>query len=283
VAVVTADALLEVEELELSFSGVRALAGVSLAVSEGSLMAVIGPNGAGKTSLFNCISGLYRPSSGTVRFGDRRLDGVPPHRIARMGIARMFQNLALFEHLTVLENLLLGGHHLYRSSWLSDVFFARRTRREEVSRRKDAEQVIEFLGLERYRIYPAGFLPYGVLKRVELGRALCMKPALLLLDEPAAGLNREETEDMARYILDIKEELGITQILIEHDLRFVFDLADEVSVLDFGVQIAQGSPEQIRRDPRVIEAYIGASVESPRAEGEAGASKSKERDAPGPS
>jgi branched-chain amino acid transport system ATP-binding protein len=254
-------ALLEIDDVHLAFSGVKALQGVSLSVPEGGLVAVIGPNGAGKTSLFNCVSGLYRPQKGAIRFGGESLIGLPPHRIARMGVARMFQNLATFEHLTVLENLLLGCHHRYTSRWWHDLFFTRKSRSEEVRHRHRAEEVIEFLNLERFRIYPAGFLPYGVLKRLELGRALCMNPRILLLDEPAAGLNQEETEDMARYVLDIKEELQTTVVLIEHDLRFVFDLADEITVLDFGQRIAQGSPEAVRADPKVIEAYIGGTKE----------------------
>jgi branched-chain amino acid transport system ATP-binding protein len=249
-----------IDNVTLEFAGVRALDGVSLEVPEGALHAVIGPNGAGKTSLFNCISGVYRPTRGAVRLGGRDLTGVPPHRIAGLGVARMFQNLALFENMTVLDNLLIGGHHRYRRSWLSNLMWMPASRREEVAHRRRAEEVIDFLHLERYRWFPVQILPYGVRKRVELGRALCMEPRLLLLDEPTAGLNQEETEDMARYILDIKDELGVTQVLIEHELRFVLDLAERVTVLDFGKKIAEGEPHEIRTDPAVIEAYIGGAA-----------------------
>lgn len=248
---------LRIESITLQFAGVTALSEVSLSVPAGTLAAVIGPNGAGKTSLFNCISGLYRPTSGEVRFGGVGLGPLPTHRRAAMGIARMFQNLALYEHLTVLENLLIGRHHLYRTAWWQDVLWTRGARDEEVRHRQAVERIIDFLDLERYRQIPAGVLPYGVLKRVELGRALCMEPKLLLLDEPAAGLNQEETEDMARYILDIKEEMHITQVLIEHDLHLVLDLADQVAVLDFGRKIADDTPQRVQRLPEVVRAYTG--------------------------
>ncbi len=249
--------LLELTNIELAFAGVKALDGVSLTVPEGQLVAVIGPNGAGKTSLFNCISGLYQPQAGSIVFEGAQLRGLKPHRIARLGIARTFQNLALFEYLTVLENLLLGCHHRAQSRWWEDLFFVEKTRAEEVAHREKVESVIDFLDLARYRAMPVGILPYGVLKRVELGRALCMEPKLLLLDEPAAGLNREATEDLARYIMDLRDELGLSVLLIEHDLRFVLDLADRVVALDFGRKIAEGAPKEIQCNPQVIEAYTG--------------------------
>ncbi len=249
--------MLDVDAITLRFAGVTALEHVSLSVDEGQLIAVIGPNGAGKTSLFNCISGLYRPQEGAIRFGGNDLLATSTTDRARMGIARMFQNLALYDHLTVLANMMIGRHHCYRSRWWDDLFWNRSARAEEVRHREAVEKLIDFLDLERYRNQFAGVLPYGVLKRVELGRALAMEPKLLLLDEPAAGLNQEETEDMARYILDIKDDLGVTQILIEHDLHLVLDLADTVSVLDFGREIATGTPDEVRVHPEVLRAYVG--------------------------
>ena len=253
-------ASLRIENLSLSFSGVKALRNVSLDVPEGSLTAIIGPNGAGKTSLFNCISGVYQPQEGHISFDGRDMTHRPPYEVAACGVARMFQNVALFEHLTTLENIMLGRHHRFKSRWYDDLIWSPKARREEIAARKRAEEVIDFLDLERVRKHPVGMLPYGILKRIELGRALCMEPKLLLLDEPAAGLNHEETEDMARYILDIKEELGITQMLIEHELRFVMELADQIAVLDFGEKIADGKPDMIRNHPRVVAAYVGAST-----------------------
>ena len=257
-ALVTAP-LLVVDDLALSFKGVRALDGVSLTVAPGSLVAIIGPNGAGKTSLFNCISGVYRPQRGKVTFDGRDITRLTAHDAARLGIARTFQNLALFENLTVLDNLLVGRHHLSRAHFWQELGFSPAVRRSEVAHRVRVEEIIDFLDLERHRKTPVAILPYGVRKRVELGRALAMEPRLLLLDEPAAGLNQEETEDMARYVLDLKEELGLTQILIEHDLGLVLDLADRVAVLDFGRKIADAPPDEVRRDPRVIAAYIGGA------------------------
>ncbi len=253
--------LLEVDAVTLRFAGVTALDAVSLAVPEGSLYAVIGPNGAGKSSLFNCISGLYRPTEGSVRFAGAALGDRPAHARAALGIARIFQNVALYPHLTAMENLLVGRHHLYRTRWWHDLLWTRRAVSEEVRHRLRAEEILDFLHLEAYRDVPCGALSYGVLKRVELGRALCMEPRLLLLDEPAAGLNQEETEDLGRYLLDIREELGVTQVLIEHDLHLVLDLADRVAVLDFGRKIAEGPPDEIARDPEVERAYVGLAVE----------------------
>jgi branched-chain amino acid transport system ATP-binding protein len=254
--------MLEIRDIELSFAGIKALDGVSASVGEGELVAVIGPNGAGKTSFFNCISGLYKPQKGQILLEGADLLPQAAHRRASLGVARMFQNIALYEHLTVLENMLIGRHHLYRSPWWSDLLRLPSYKAEEIAHRRKVEEIIDFLDLEAHRNMYCGVLPYGVLKRVELGRALCMEPKVLLLDEPAAGLNQEETEDMARYILDIKEELGIAQILIEHHLHLVLDLADKIVVLDFGRCIATGTPEQIQKDPAVMTAYMGAGGEN---------------------
>lgn len=272
-------AFLEIDDVGLSFAGVRALDGVSLTAERGQLVAVIGPNGAGKTSLFNCISGVYRPTNGKIHLDGKNTTRMPPHDIAAMGVARMFQNLALFENLTVLDNLLIGRHHLYKKPFWSNMLWMRGSRAEELDHRRRAEEIIDFLHLEKYRKIPVMILPYGVRKRVELGRALCMEPKLLMLDEPTAGLNQEETEDMARYILDIKDELNVTQILIEHELRFVLDLADKVAVLDFGQKIAEGPPEEVRTHPAVIEAYIGGAASTASSTGSASAEEASDVEA----
>lgn len=249
--------LLEMNKVTLRFAGLTALSDVSLSAEPGELLAVIGPNGAGKTSLFNCISGVYRPQEGSVKLDGASVLETPPHEIAARGVARMFQNLALFDNLTTLQNLLVGAHHNFRSNWWQDLLWLGRTRKEEIRAREIAEQVMDFLDLAAFREHPVGLLPYGVRKRIELGRALAMQPKLLLLDEPAAGLNREEKEELATYMIDIRAELGITQILIEHELGFVMDLADRIAVLDFGRKLAEGTPEAVRKDPKVLAAYLG--------------------------
>ncbi len=252
--------VLGVRDLLLEFEGLRALDGVSLAVEPGALAALVGPNGAGKTCLLNCVGGFYAPTRGTIAFGSTEIQGLPPHRIAVHGIARTFQFIELFRHMTVLDNILLGRHRHMRAGVLAGGFFWGRSRREETRHRRRAEEVIEFLELEHHRKEPIASLPFGTQKLVGLGRALAMEPALLLLDEPSTGMNREEKENLARFLLRVKHELHITMLWVEHDMELVGDLADTVTVLDFGQKIAEGSPDAVLHDPRVTEAYLGRSV-----------------------
>ncbi len=253
---------IRVEGLTLHFGGVTALEDVSITFRRGLLQALIGPNGAGKTSLLNCLSGLYRAQEGTITLTDEtgaehRIDRLPPHRIARLGIARTFQNIELFKHMSVLDNLMLGRHGHMTGSVLSCGLYWGRQQAREIEHREEVERIIDFLELQPVRRDRVGNLAYGRQKLVELGRALALQPQFLLLDEPMAGMNSEEKESLARYILDVNEEWGVTPVVIDHDMDVVMDIADQVAVLDFGRKIAEGSPDHIRADPDVVEAYLG--------------------------
>ncbi len=252
--------LLRVDSVTLRFGGVTALTDVSFTVAPGELFAIIGPNGAGKTSIFNCLNGIYRPQEGRIALGDRTISGLSPVQIAALGVARTFQNLGLFSHLTVLENIMLGRHHLMRTGLLAGALWWGPARREELAQRSRCEEIIELLELEPFRFQPVAMLPYGVRKRVEVARALAMEPKLLLLDEPAAGMNLEETEDMARYIREINEEWQVAMLLVEHDMHFVMDLAHRIMAMDFGRVLAIGTPEEVRTNDAVIDAYLGVAT-----------------------
>lgn len=256
---VAGEPLLAFRNVHLSFAGVTALAGVSFDVGSGELFAIVGPNGAGKTSIFNVLSGVYRPQEGTVQFDGESVLGKRPHEIASLGVARTFQNIELFSRLNIIDNLMLGRHQAVDYGWWKTLWWGPGLRREEMRHRQYVEDLVDFLGLQQWRKQPAGLLPYGVQKRVELGRALAMEPRLLLLDEPVAGMNQEETEDMARFVLDIRDELRIPMILVEHDMSLVMDISDRVMVMNFGQPVATGTPDQVQSNPEVIRVYLGGA------------------------
>ncbi|QOR64670.1 ABC transporter ATP-binding protein [Cytobacillus suaedae] len=253
--------VLEIKDITLRFGGVTALNQVTYEVKEGEIFSLIGPNGAGKTSMLNCISGLYRPTSGAIRYKGEDITHLKPHTRAGMGIARAFQNIELFPHLSVLDNLMLGRHAKMKTGLLSGGFYWGKAQKEEIEHREKVEEVIDFLEIEDIRNTPVGRLSYGLQKRVEVGRALALEPEVLLLDEPMAGMNSEEKEDMARYIIDIHAEKQTTIILIEHDMRVVMDLSDHIAVLDFGKLIGYGTPKEIQNNQQVINAYLGEDEE----------------------
>ena len=250
---------LELRDVRLAFGGLKVLDGVSFAIESGELLALIGPNGAGKTSVLNCVCGIYRPTGGEVLFRGERITGAAPHSIARLGVARTFQHGEVLPHLSVLDNLLIGRHTRIGTGFLSQALFLPRARAAERAQREAVERILEFVELERFRHQPVGTLGFGTQKIVGFARALALEPKVLLLDEPSAGLNREEREDLARYILRIKHELGVAMIWVEHDMQMVADLADRLYVLDYGVPLASGTPEAVLTDPRVIDAYVGGA------------------------
>lgn len=248
---------LNVQHVSLSFGGIMALNDVKFDAREGEILAIIGPNGAGKTSLLNCLNNFYHPDRGTILFKNQDLTRLPPYKIAQLGIARTFQHTALYTGLSTLDNLMAARHIHMRSGMLDSIIYWGRAHTEDIAHRIVVEEIIDFLEMEHIRKSIVGALPHGLRKRVELGRALALEPQLLLLDEPMTGMNVEEKEDMARFILDVHERLGLTILLIEHDMGLVMDIADQVVVLDFGIKIAEGTPEEIRQNESVINAYLG--------------------------
>ncbi len=253
--------LLICDDLHLRFGGLNALSGVSFSVQEGHIQAIIGPNGAGKTCILNCICRFYHPYRGRIIFQGRDISKVSTHKVASLGIARSFQNIELFKGMTVLDNIKLGHHVHMSNGFMSGGIYAGKAKREEIKVRKEIEErIIDLLEIEAIRKQVVGTLPYGLQKRVELARALAMRPKILLLDEPMAGMNLEETEDMARFILDVNEEWGVTVVLIEHDMGVVMDISDRVVVLDFGTKIAEGTPKEVSTNQHVIEAYLGSEA-----------------------
>ena len=250
--------VVNIENLSLSFGGIRALNGVSTRLLKGEILAIIGPNGAGKTCILNCISRFYTPQEGRIFYKGEDITSLPTHAIAGRGIARTFQNIELFKGMTVLDNIKLGRHTFLKSGIFSDILYYGRTIREELKLRKEIEEtIIDLLEIETIRKQVVGTLPYGLQKRVELARALAMRPEVLLLDEPMAGMNLEETEDMASFILNVNNMWGVSIVLVEHDMGVVMDISDHVCVLEFGMKIAEGVPEEIQKNPQVVRAYLG--------------------------
>ncbi|MDP2560314.1 ABC transporter ATP-binding protein [Psychrobium sp. 1_MG-2023] len=259
--------ILKVEHISLAFGGVKALTDVSFEVEQGAVFSIIGPNGAGKTSMLNCISGRYQPNSGSISFNNKDVTHLKPNDRADLGMGRTFQNLALFGHMSVLENIMVGRHHMLKNNWLTGpLYWASKAQQEELEHRREVEEVIDFLEISHIRKSVAGTLSYGLRKRVELARAMALKPKLILLDEPMAGMNLEEKEDMARYILDLNQEFGITIVMIEHDMGVVMDISDQVMVLDFGKKLICGLPDDVMADPYVKRAYLGIEDENEQLE-----------------
>jgi branched-chain amino acid transport system ATP-binding protein len=256
----TNDNFFSIDQLRISFGGLVAVDGVSVNVEPGSVFSIIGPNGAGKTTIFNCISGLYKPGAGTISFKGEDTTGLKPHRIAQKGIARTFQNIELFSRMTTMENLMLGRHiHMKTGVWSGATFFRRGSKaaQEEITHRGRVERIIDLLDLQSARNQFVGSLPYGTQKLIELGRALALEPELLLLDEPSAGMNSEEKQDLIFWIKDIQDELGVTILLIEHDMKMVMDISDRILAINFGKPITEGDPEEVQKHPEVLRAYLG--------------------------
>ncbi|RJR49529.1 MAG: ABC transporter ATP-binding protein [Desulfobacteraceae bacterium] len=264
------DTIIKIENISLQFGGAQALGQINMEIRDNEILAVIGPNGAGKTCLLNCISGFYRPQYGDILFHNKRITRMPPHKIAKLGIARTFQNIELYTGLSTQDNLMAGRHMFMKQNVISGSIYFGKARREELAHRRVIEDIIDFLGIQAIRKKSAGLLPYGLQKLVELGRAIALEPKVLLLDEPMAGMNTEEKEDIARFIIDIFEGQGETYpdtpilkngvgciVMIEHDMDVVMDIADRIVVLDFGRKIAEGSPSDIKNNPEVIRAYLG--------------------------